>query len=508
MPSSRTQDSAPRAAARVLLIQPPNHPESVIGGTMEPLALETLAGALRADPELGPACRIEILDLRVEAPAALERTLARFRPHLAGVTGITIDYPCQVEVAARVKRFDPAIVTVVGGHHATMAPADYCLPVVDYVVRGQGITVLPRLVKYCVGGGAHPAGKGLLTREENRLVGEAELFDFEPAELPRPARDLTTAYRRRYRFQGHTWGLSVTSQGCPFRCSFCACWKVNQGRYTARSPEEVVEDLEAIPEPRVFLGDDHTFGHAARAEAIADLLLKRGVRKQILAYSRADAIAKHPELYRKWARVGLYGLTVGFEAMSSAELDKLNKSCSVETNELANRILADCGIHNYAHLILKPEYQRADFERVWQYIYRLGIIKPVIPVLTPLPGTDLRAQHAPPLVDEHPYYDLAHPLLETALPPAEVCREAEALFRKSYGLSRWVKARAKGLVNRVRPGRYAWHETRAPEWYFIPVMRYWVKQELGRAKLAPFLAKVEAARRARMGTAAAPAARA
>lgn len=475
----------------ILLIQPPIHPESMAGGTMEPLALEVLGGAIRDERDLPEDTRVEILDLRIESEGALERKLADFKPRIVGITGITMDYPCVMQVLGRVREFAPSVVTVVGGHHATMVPHDFYVPAVDIIVRGQGISSLPRIVRAMHAGESVKPGKGILVREDQSFAGDPDTWDFERVPMPAPDRSLTFRYRRRYRFQGHTWGLLITAQGCPFRCSFCACWKVLDGRYETRAPEAVVEELAAIPEKRVFIGDDHTLGDVRRAERIVDLIKQRGIRKILLGYSRADTIVKHPDLLRKWAEVGLKGLTIGFEALNNAELRRLNKACTVEVNEQAHRILVDYGIDSYAHFLMRPEYDEKDFERIRRYIFDNGIIKPVFPVFTPLPGTALRAECPTVFPDDHQYYDLAHPLTPTKLPPREFYRQVFRLYRANFSFARYLRAKCKRGLNRLFPGRFAWATTQAPDLFFTVVARLWLWNALKVKKFEPFLAKFE-----------------
>ncbi len=475
----------------VLLVQPPIHPESFAGGTMEPMALEVLAAGIRRDKHIGNAANVIILDLRVEDDGALERKMARYKPLVVGVTGITMDYPRMIDVLQRVKRFDPGTATVVGGHHATMAPREFYLPAVDYIVRGQGITTLPRIIRFVSSGQrVRPVGS-ILARENDCFAGDPDCWDFDRVDMVKPDRSLTAQYRHRYRFQGFTWGLLITAQGCPFRCSFCACWKVLNGRYEARDPEAVVEELAEVPEKRVFIGDDHTFGDVKRAERLAELIRQRGIRKILLGYSRADTIVKHPDLLKRWAAVGLKGLTVGFEALSDEELQHLNKGSTVEINEKAHRILSACGIDSYAHFLMRPEYDATDFERIRRYIFAQGIVKPVLPFYTPLPGTELRAKCRDIFPDEHQYYDLAHPLTPTRLPPREFYRQVFRLFRSNYSFSRWLRAGMKRSMNWAFPQSYVWAETRAPNLFYIIVARLWLRHALKTRKFDSFLAKFD-----------------
>lgn len=83
-----------------------------------------------------------------------------------------------------------------------------------------------------------------------------------------------------------------TSKGCPYRCSFCALWKVAGGRYLTREPAKVVEELSRIEEEYVFFADDES-----RMRTLASLTRDSGIRKRTFLYGRSDTIARHRELH-------------------------------------------------------------------------------------------------------------------------------------------------------------------------------------------------------------------
>jgi hopanoid C-3 methylase len=454
----------------------------LVYGEMEPYALEVLGACLRKDPDLRGQIEVEILDLRVEKRAALAQTMDRLRPQVVGVTGITIDQPLMVAVAGQVKAIAPQIKVVVGGHHATMMPSDFFQPCIDLIVRGPGTEVLPEVVKRLAAGGDMQGLAGVIYRTDDRFFENSGWrANIGPSNLLSPDRSLVTRYRKKYRFTGLRWGLIVTAQGCPFRCTFCACWRASNGQYLTKSPEQVIEEIAQVPEPRIFIGDDHTFHNAERAAYIADLIAQKGIKKIFNGYSRADTIVKHPELFRAWANVGLGWLTVGFESVSDEGLRQLNKGSSVSINEEANAILLSCGIHNLAHMLIDPSFTREDFKQVRAYTYKLGVVHPVFPILTPLPGTDLWDRHADQVRGVgRQYFDLGHPTLKTRLPLKEFYAEFRYLHARNYSMRRWVLAKGKTIVNALGQRKpYPWYACRTPEWYSI-LLSYWFMWRLRR----------------------------
>ena len=267
-----------RPTMKILLIQPPRHPDSLIFGEMEPYALEVLGASLRQHPDLRSDIEVEILDLRVEKSGALARALGRSTPEVVGITGITIDQPSMMSVAREVKALAPETTVVVGGHHATMLPSDFLDPCIDLIVRGPGTKVLPEIVKRLAGAGDFEGMAGVIYKTDDGVFeNQGWSANVDASNLLSPDRSLVARYRKRYRLQGLPWGLVLSTQGCPFRCTFCACWRALDGQYLTKPPEQVIEEIQQVPEPRVFLGDDHTFLDAERAAHFAELIAEKGI---------------------------------------------------------------------------------------------------------------------------------------------------------------------------------------------------------------------------------------
>ncbi len=105
---------------KILLIQPAK-PKQSLGGEdfhmFEPLALEYLAAGVAGDHD------IRILDMRLDPD--LDSALRDYQPDAVGITAYTVHVNTVKRLFRRIKEFNPRIVTVVGGHHATVMPEDF-----------------------------------------------------------------------------------------------------------------------------------------------------------------------------------------------------------------------------------------------------------------------------------------------------------------------------------------------------------------------------------------------
>jgi radical SAM superfamily enzyme YgiQ (UPF0313 family) len=416
---------------RILLIEPAKSPISMAGEDVflfEPLALEYVAAGVNADHE------VKILDQRIDD--RVEQTLEEFRPEVVGITGYTVHVNRMKLLAERAKTWSPDVLTVVGGHHATVAPRDFDCPEIDLVAVGDGVESFREVVRRfdrCEGFDGIP---GVWVRTDAGLQeGEANPpRDLD--ELPFPDRSLTRAYRHAYYSEYMQPLASIrTSKGCPFRCNFCALWKIAGGRYLKRDPEKIVEELAEIDEEFVFFADDESLVDAARMKRLAELIRESGIRKRYFLYGRSDTIARHPDLLEVWRDVGLERVFVGLEFFRDSDLEFINKGSTADHNLKAVQVLQDLGIDIYASFILRPEFTKEDFAEFRRYCRSINLSFASYAVLTPLPGTDLYDELEDQLLTHEPeFFDFIHTVLPTKLPLDEFYEQYYRLYTRTIPL--------------------------------------------------------------------------
>jgi radical SAM superfamily enzyme YgiQ (UPF0313 family) len=230
-----------------------------------------------------------------------------------------------------------------------------------------------------------------------------------------------------------------TSVGCPRRCSFCVVHYLAHGRYIQRTPEEVADEIASIPEDYIYFVDDEMFIIPQRAEAIANLLLERGIRKQYISWARSDTICAHPGLFKLWRRAGLQVVYVGLESFEEDALKDFNKGVSAETNRRAVEILREIGIVLHSALIVNPAFTKEDFLRLHRTIDAIAPAEMSFTVLSPSPGTEFwketRARFIAP--DPYAFYDCMHTLLPTRVPMKDFYRYFALLYLHGFRRNPW-----------------------------------------------------------------------
>jgi len=425
---------------RILLIWPKARTDPDWGGDLgaiaEPLSLEYLASGLFEDSHT-----VQVLDLRLH-PEEFDSVLKTFVPDVVGVTAFSMHVRAALDIFKTAKTTLPSCWTVAGGHHATILPEDFFKPEVDFVVCGEGVRPLRRIIQQLGCGDAANHIPGVWKRNsdggfDSGPPSETFLVD----ELPFPDRTITRHDRQRYFIDWMTpVALLRTSVGCPYRCTFCSLWKVMDGRYHKRSIDSVVKEVSTIPEDFVFLVDDEAFIDGPRMNALAQALRREDLVKRFFAYCRIYTLIRQIDVLKEWKKVGLERLFVGIDAISPKDLAEYNKRLSISQIEKGLSIAKDLGIEILAQFVVNTDYTRRDFSELERFVEHHKLDYPTFTILTPLPGTSLLAPDFSNVsrrqLNGRPdwdYFDTQSIVMPTKLPADEFRQLYRRLFRTFSG---------------------------------------------------------------------------
>lgn len=301
------------------------------------MPLAVLAVGSHLDPE---RYEVVIVDGRLESDpeaAVLAHLDEALCLGMSVLTGGPIEDAVRISRAAKARR--PDLPVIWGGWHPSMFGRE-CLeePSVDATVQAQGEVTFHEICDRLAAGES--------VRELDGCLGCAfRTVDGEVRQNPaRPLLDLNRLrphdYRllpveRYYRLKGRRQLDYISSQGCPFRCAFCADPFVYNRKWVGLAPERMGEEIETLWRRYGFddlsLQDETYFTYAPRVEAVADEILRRGVRTTWAATMRADQGARlSEEILAKCRRSGLRRVIIGVEAGSQEMIDRIRKDIELE----------------------------------------------------------------------------------------------------------------------------------------------------------------------------------
>lgn len=234
---------------------------------------------------------------------------------------------------------------IVAGSDASDAPDTYLGAGADVALRGEGLDVLPALLRRLE---AEPARPG-----HELLAGLEQPVTLQPrahvAELEAPAAwDLV--HMQRYRA---TWVAAhgyfslnmAASKGCSFRCNWCAkpIWGQRyEQRGAAAVAAEMVELKQRFAPDHVWFADDIFGFRADWVQRFADELQARGGGLPFTIQTRADLISD--AMARALADAGCREAWIGAESGSQQVLDAMNKGTTVAEIHQARERLQAVGV--------------------------------------------------------------------------------------------------------------------------------------------------------------------
>ncbi len=408
---------------RVLLIRPKPHKETIgLQHVMicEPLELEYLVS--NVPDEIKNLISIKIYDLIIEKKNYND-ILIEEKPDFVLFTGYITHVGIIKELAETAKKMYSNIKTGVGGVHAEVVPEDYKSKYVDFIYSKNGIDGFNKTLAMLLKG----FDVGQINNEINN--GSKNLY----FNYKYPDRDAVSKYRKAYYYMFHSpCALIKTSFGCPYSCSFCFCKEITDGKYFSRDMEDILNELQIIPEEEIYIVDDDFLFNTNKLNEFINGIKKRNLNKRFLVYGRADFIAENKELMTELKNVGLQAVIVGIESVRSKDLKAYNKRTTKDINEECIKLLRELDIELYATLIIPLDFTVSDFNDLTAWLNSLDVRFVNLQPLTPLPGTDIFDSYTKELLvqrESYEVWDMAHVVLK---PKFMSIRKFYAQLLKSY----------------------------------------------------------------------------
>ena len=325
----------------------------------------------------------------------LKREIASLKPDIVGITSVTVTFSSAAQAARVIKESFPQALIVMGGPHVTVLDEQILSehPEVDIIVRGEGEQTMLELADMV----SRPDIKnlteveGITFRKNGKIVRNKDRdFIQNLDELPFPAYKYFPL--NKYTFFGKLLLPIITSRGCAFNCTFCLAPRMAGKGFRARSPKNVVDELEWSRDrykPDAFTFHDETFTHdKKRVIEICEEIENRNIGLPWDCSTRVDRIS--PELLAKMREANCKLVSFGVESGSQKILNAMKKATTVELNERAIKWVKDAGISVTISVIIGyPGETPETLQQTLDFIRRTKPDDVHMSLATPYPGIEL-----------------------------------------------------------------------------------------------------------------------
>jgi radical SAM superfamily enzyme YgiQ (UPF0313 family) len=387
----------------------------------------------------------------------LKSKLQDFQPDLVGVTSMTPTIQSALQSTQAAREACPNATIVIGGPHATFMDKEILTeePSVDVVARGEGEETLLELAQSATGSKKLQDILGITFRKGRDIIQNPTRPTIKNLDdLPYPA------YNRfaleKYLLYGKLFLPVITSRGCPFQCAFCTTSRILGKEYRARSPKNIVDELEHIE--NTYHADSFTFYDdtltldKGRIFKICDEIKARHIKIPWDCQTRVDQVSK--EILSKMKESNCQQVFFGVESGCQTILDAVKKRTTVEQNEKAIRMAKEAGLFVSISIILGyPGETPEMLKQTLDFIRRAEPDDVYLCIATPYPGTELRKvveEKGWKMSSDWSKYDTVTPVFENPNLSDEAVHKLRSDFYDSFYSPRYV---LRHLVSGNRYGR-------------------------------------------------------
>ena len=434
---------------RVTLVNPP-YPSGAPQSIFIPMGISYLAAVLEKNQH-----EVDVIDGQVLKPTRmeLEGELVKLQPDVIGVTSSTLTYKPALEIVKTAKEANPDCLTIMGGPHVTIMDEQTLSenPEVDIIVRGEGEQTMLELAHLISKSNLRDLHEvvGITFRKNGKIIRTPNRpFIRNLDQLPFPAYKYLPL--GKYQLLGKAYIPIITSRGCPSQCTFCLASRMLGKRFRARSPKNVVDELEWLRDTHgadvfAFYDDTFTFDRK-RAREICGEMKNRNVDLPWDCRTRVDRVSK--ELLAEMRDANCQLIHFGVESGSQKMLDAVKKGTSVKQNEMAIRWAKEVGISVAISVIIGYPGETMDtIKQTLDFIQKTDPDYVYVCVAIPYPGTELYNLLKDlqwEMSKEWNHYDEQTLVFKNPVLPPEKIREARRtiynhLFSPSYVLRKSLK---------------------------------------------------------------------
>ncbi len=263
-------------------------------------------------------------------------------------------------------------IVVMGGLHVQSCP-DECEPHADILAVGEGVQIWGSIL-HDIENGEFKARYDGSYRKMYR-------------EDPTPMRDILP------RKQFLTTSSIIATRGCHNRCNFC--YLSTKGTYIpsqSREIQQVVDEIIENDHPYAVFVDNNLGSKPAYLDELCDELMPLN---KIWSAAVSIDITDRPDVVRKMALSGCFGVFVGFESLNDSSILNSNKKSPMpEDYSRRVKVFHDNGIQVNGSFVFGFDTDEPDvFQKTIDWVEENRLECATFHILTPYPATPLFEQY-------------------------------------------------------------------------------------------------------------------
>ena len=315
---------------------------------------------------------------------------------VVGMTATSSMMPHVNILVDNIKKRTPRTIIVLGGVHPSALPEDVLKNRnIDYVVRGEGEITFYELIEAINSNKDVDNIAGISYRKNNIICHNRNRTLVENIDiLPFPDRRLMIqeSYIRRYYNVWNKRAVAVLgSRGCYYNCSPCASEVVWSGKWRARSPLNVVEEIEQLVKDyrvnEIHFEDANFALDKQRVIDLCSLLIKRKFKISWNCLIYPNGLDKDTLKVMKYA--GCKTIGIGIESGSYQILKEYGKfNVDIKKAKDIFNISKKLNINRIAFVVLGlPSETRITIQQTKDLLLEIQPDYMTCSMLTPFPGT-------------------------------------------------------------------------------------------------------------------------
>lgn len=337
---------------------------------------------------------VKIIDCIAEKVGyeSLKKIISEYNPDIAAITTFTPSIVDGLLTCTLVKKVNPKIITVLGGHHVDSYPEESVgMPDVDFILRGEGEEAMLKLVDRIAENKNDFSGiEGLGYVKDGKKIVDLRFPVIKNLDdLPIPDRTLINNDLYTCTLGSEEKLATImSSRGCPYQCTFCYCPTKN---YRFRSVASIVEELKDVKNmgfKEVFFFDDLFNLSAERVINISNAMLENNLRFKWSFRGRVNHITD--QMLKTAKKSGCERIHYGIETSDDTRLKRIKKNTNIEMIEKAVKLTHKHRIQTVGNFMIGlPGETKDDIYKTFQFMVKLDLNFVEISVLMPYPNTEL-----------------------------------------------------------------------------------------------------------------------